>query len=60
MNVTPGPSSRPASASLDLNAAAREAGIQKGAGVRLFIVRNGKLTVPWQLVSHSDSTWQRL
>jgi hypothetical protein len=37
---------------LDLDAAARELGIQKGATrVRLFIIRNGKLTVPWQLVS---------
>ena len=36
---------------LDLHAAAREAGVQKGTRVRLFIVRNGKLTVPWQLVS---------
>jgi hypothetical protein len=37
---------------LDLQAAAREAGIEKPTGrVRLYIVRNGKLTVPWQLVS---------
>jgi hypothetical protein len=37
---------------LDLQAAAQEAGIPKGTTrVRLFIVRNGKLTVPWQLVS---------
>jgi hypothetical protein len=36
---------------LDLDAAAREVGIQKGTRVRLFIVRNGKLTAPWQIVS---------
>jgi hypothetical protein len=36
---------------LDLQAAARELGIQAHVPVRLFIVRNGKLTVPWQLVS---------
>jgi hypothetical protein len=29
----------------------RELGIQNRGRVRLFIVRNGKLTVPWQLVS---------
>ena len=38
---------------LDLHAAAREVGIQTRVPVRLFIVRNGKLTVPWQLVSPS-------
>jgi hypothetical protein len=36
---------------LDLDAAQRELGIQNRGRVRLFIVRNGKLTVPWQLVS---------
>ena len=38
---------------LDLQAAARELGIQNRVPIRLFIVRNGKLTVPWQLVSPS-------
>ncbi len=36
---------------LNLEAAARELGIQSRVPIRLFIVRNGKLTVPWQLVS---------
>ena len=36
---------------LDLDAAQRELGIQNRGRVRLFIVRNGKLTVPWKLVS---------
>jgi hypothetical protein len=35
---------------LDLDAAQRELGIQNRGRVHLFIVRNGKLTVPWQLV----------
>jgi hypothetical protein len=39
--------------SLDLNAAVHELGIQARLPVRLFIVRNGKLTVPWQLVRPS-------
>jgi hypothetical protein len=38
---------------LNLEAAARELGIQNRVPIRLFIVRNGKLTVPWQLVSPS-------
>jgi Patatin-like phospholipase len=38
---------------LDLDAAQQELGIQNRGRVRLFIVRNGKLTVPWQLVSPS-------
>jgi hypothetical protein len=36
---------------LDLAAAAQELGIQKTPRIRLFIVRNGKLTAPWQIVS---------
>jgi hypothetical protein len=36
---------------LDLEAAQREVGVQNRGRVRLFIVRNGKLTVPWKLVS---------
>jgi hypothetical protein len=36
---------------LDLDAAQREAGIQERGRVRLFVIRNGKLTVPWQLIS---------
>ena len=35
---------------LDLPAAQREAGIQGHLPVRLYVVRNGKLTVPWQLM----------
>ena len=35
---------------LDLHAAAQEAGIQGRTPVRLYVVRNGKLTVPWQLM----------
>jgi Patatin-like phospholipase len=36
---------------LDLEAAAREAGVHQRVPIRLFIIRNGKLTVPWQLMS---------
>jgi hypothetical protein len=36
---------------LDLQAAAREAGVPQHVPVRLFIIRNGKLTVPWQLMT---------
>ena len=36
---------------LDLAAAQREVGVQNRGRVRLFIVRNGKLTIPWKLVS---------
>jgi Patatin-like phospholipase len=35
---------------LDLHAAAREAGIQGRTPIRLYVVRNGKLSVPWQLM----------
>jgi hypothetical protein len=35
---------------LDLHAAAQEAGIQARTPIRLYVVRNGKLTVPWQLM----------
>jgi Patatin-like phospholipase len=35
---------------LDLQAAAREAGIQGRTPVRLYVIRNGKLSVPWQLM----------
>jgi Patatin-like phospholipase len=35
---------------LDLQAAAREAGIQGPPPIRLYVIRNGKLTVPWQLM----------
>jgi Patatin-like phospholipase len=35
---------------LDLHAAAREVGIQGRTPVRLYVIRNGKLTVPWQLM----------
>jgi hypothetical protein len=35
---------------LDLQGAAREAGIQGRTPVRLYVIRNGKLTVPWQLM----------
>jgi hypothetical protein len=35
---------------LDLPAAARAAGLHQHVPIRLFIIRNGKLTVPWQLV----------
>jgi Patatin-like phospholipase len=35
---------------LDLHAAAQAAGIQGRTPVRLYVVRNGKLTVPWQLM----------
>jgi Patatin-like phospholipase len=36
---------------LDLPGAAREAGITERGRIRLFVVRNGKLAVPWQLIS---------
>jgi hypothetical protein len=36
---------------VDLPAAVREAGITEHGRIRLFVVRNGKLTVPWQLMS---------
>jgi Patatin-like phospholipase len=35
---------------LDLHAAMREAGIERPAPARLYVIRNGKLTVPWQLM----------
>ena len=35
---------------LDLHAAAQQAGIQGRTPMRLYVVRNGKLTVPWQLM----------
>ena len=35
---------------LDLHAAMREAGVQGRTPVRLYVIRNGKLTVPWQLM----------
>jgi hypothetical protein len=35
---------------LDLQAAAQQAGLQGRTPVRLYVVRNGKLTVPWQLM----------
>ena len=35
---------------LDLQAAAQAAGIHGRTPVRLYVVRNGKLTVPWQLM----------
>jgi hypothetical protein len=35
---------------LDLHAAMREVGIQKRTPVRLYVVRNGKLSVSWQLM----------
>jgi hypothetical protein len=35
---------------LDLHAAMQEAGIQRRTPARLYVIRNGKLTVPWQLM----------
>jgi hypothetical protein len=35
---------------LNLQAAAQQAGLQGRTPVRLYVVRNGKLTVPWQLM----------
>jgi len=35
---------------LDLHAVHQEAGIQGRLPIRLYVIRNGKLTVPWQLM----------
>jgi Patatin-like phospholipase len=35
---------------LDLHAAMREAGVRGWTPARLYVIRNGKLTVPWQLM----------
>jgi hypothetical protein len=35
---------------LDLHAAAQEVGIPGRVPIRLYVIRNGKLTVPWQLM----------